>query len=158
MKTKNKPECGVVLYHSTTKKNLKKILIEGIHPSAGEGWCKLGEKAGLIVTEEMKKACEENIFLSGNLETIERNAIEDMKIDTIAIVCVPQEKISVDDKPFKEWDIYRFTQPRYQSLSEIGEVKVRGAIPPENIIGCLDIKKYTVWQNRARYLVNKNCD
>lgn len=160
MENNKKPECGAVLFHSTTKENLKKIMKEGIRPGTGKGWCELGEKAGLIVTKDMKKECEENIFLSGNIERLERQDLEEINIDTIAVVCVPQEKIYIDDKPFKKWDVDRFTQVPFaeQKLSEIGEIKVKGIIPPENIIGCLDIKKYNIWQNRGIYTVNKNCD
>lgn len=46
MKNNTKSECGVILFHSTTKENLKNIMKNGIRPGAGEGWCKLGKKAG----------------------------------------------------------------------------------------------------------------
>ncbi len=160
MKNNNRSECGVILFHSTTKENLKEIMKDGIRPGPEKGWCKLGKQAGLIVTKDMEKECEENIFLSGSIESLERADLAPMNIDTIVVVCVPQEKIYVDNRHFKEWDVDRFTKLPIakQRLSEFAEVKIRGSISPENIIGCLDIKKYTIWQNRGRYTVNKNCD
>ncbi len=154
-----KSECGTVLFHSTTKENLKKIMKDGIRPGAGIGWCELGKKAGFTVTEEMEDECKKNIFMSSSLESLERMHIEPLKMETIAIVCVPQEQIYIDDKPFKEWDVDRFTKLPIakQRLSEIDPIKVGGTVPPENIVGCLDIKKYTRWQNRGRYIVNKDC-
>ncbi len=136
MKSNTKSECGTVLFHSTTKENLKKIIKNGIYPGAGEGWCKLGKKAGLDVKKEMEEECKKNIFMSGSLESLERIDLEPLKMETIVIACVPQEKIYVDDEPFEKWDIDRFTRSAYatQNLSEIGPVKVRGIIPPENII------------------------
>lgn len=131
---------------------------DGIRPGAGKGWCEFGKNAGFAVTKEMENECKENIFMSGSLESLERMDIQPLKMETIAIVCVPQEKIYIDDKPFKKWDIDRFLSITDQNLSEIGPIKVRGIVPPENIIGCLDIKKYTKWQNRGRYIINKNCD
>lgn len=159
MKNNGKSECGTVLFHSTTKENLKKIMKSGIRPGAGEGWCKLGKKAGFTVTRDMEDECKKNIFMSGSLESLERMGLEPLKMETIVIACVPQEKIYIYDKPFKQWDEDRFTKPPIaeQNLSQIGPVKVIGIIPPENIIGCIDIKKYTRWQNRGRYTVNKNC-
>jgi hypothetical protein len=161
--TNKKIECGAVLFHSTTKKNLKNIMKEGIKPGAGEGWCKLAVNAGIISSikmKEMEKECKENTFLSGSLEFLERMDLEPMDIDTIAILCLPQEKLYIDNKPFKEWDKDRFTKLPIgdQRLSQLSEIKVKETIPPENIIGCLDIKKFAFIQNRARYLINKNCD
>lgn len=145
----NKSECGVILFHSTTKENLKKIMKDGISPGVGKGWCELGKKAGLTVTKDMEDECKENIFMSGTMESLERMDLEPLNMETIAIVCVPQEKIYIDDKPFKKWDIDRFTKLPIaeQNLSEIAQIKIKGIIPPENIIGCLDIRKYTRWQN-----------
>jgi|GEM_PF-4031901 hypothetical protein len=109
MKSNGKSECGIVLFHSTTKENLKNIMKNGIRPGVGEGWCKLGKKAGLTVTKEMEDECKENIFMSESLESLERMDLEPLNMETIIIACVPQEKIYVDDKPFKQWDIDRFT-------------------------------------------------
>lgn len=159
-----KTECGAVLFHSTTKKNLENIMKEGIKPGAGEGWCKLAVKAGIISSVKMKeleKECKENTFLSGSLEFLERMDLEPMDIDTVAILCLPPEKLYIDNKPFKEWDKDRFTKlpiTEKQRLSEIEEIKVKETIPPENIIGCLDIKEFAFIQNRGRYITNKNCD
>jgi hypothetical protein len=163
MGNNKRSECGAILFHSTTKKNLKNIMKEGIKPGSGEGWCKLAAKAGIISTikmQEIEKECKENTFLSGSLEFLERMDLGPMDIDTIVLLCLPQEKLYIDKKPFKEWDIDRFTKLPFgeQRLSQIDEIKVKDVIPPEDIIGCLNIKKSTYIQNRGKYIINKNCD
>ncbi len=101
------------------------------------------------------------------------------KLDTVAILCIPQKKIFIHrkkdekyvDEPFKEWDLRKFEElpEDSQFISQYPEIRVKETIPPENIIGCIDIIKknneihniYNIkdWDapNRFRYMINKEC-
>ena len=153
-------DCGVVLFHATKKENLPKILKEGIKPGAGKGLCeavyskKVREPVGGI--EKAKKECETNIFLSGSLDRIEELGLKrGYELDTVLVVCLPQEKIFIDNKPFLDWESNR--NPDNEIISGLFEVTVKDIIKPENIIGCLDIKEDSVIPNLGVYTINKQC-
>ncbi len=66
-------ECELILYHATTKENLKGILREGIRPGMSGGWCDLAIKQAaeefgfennidsIDGYEAYKQECKENI-------------------------------------------------------------------------------------------------
>lgn len=140
---------------------------EGLKSGMKGGWCDLAEKVGMGTFD--KKDCKENIFLSGSLdEGIEKYSplLRETGIDRVAIVCIPQEDVIIGKEPFKSWDFRRAEELREheQLISQYPEIKVKGYISPENIIGCLNIKNYNIHgfeedeaPNRMRYTINKEC-
>ena len=164
--TKDK-ECGIIAFHATTKENLPRIMKEGLKPGMKDGWCDLTEKIGLCKFDS-RGECKENVFLAGSLdEGIEKYGLKEMGVDRVIIVCIPQEDVIIGKEPFKSWDLRRAEELREheQLISQYPEIKVKGAIPPENIIGCLNIKTYNIHPgmeediapNRMRYTINKDC-
>lgn len=209
-KDKNK-ECGLVVYHTTTKENMKKIMKEGLKPGMKGGWCDIYEKAELtkgstgkyleLVKErvaDFKRRCKENISVSGSLDGLEAlfigNQIND--IDTVAILCIPQKNawvsVGMDKASFEDFDTERLYQrgadkgaEMFQSekvnynvvsfskykmtMSEYDDIMIKEIIPPENIIGCIDIVKENnkitnihnkegfSGPNRHTYRINKEC-
>lgn len=146
-------ECELILYHATTKENLKGILREGIRPGMSGGWCDLAikqvredyasedrtseDEIGLLIEEyeAYKQECKENIWLTSSLFKFEEETAMPRGIDTIIILCVPKDKIFIDEIPFSQWekdnDLY--------DIYKRGSISMRETIPPENIIGCLNI-------------------
>ena len=41
MEDKERPECELLLFHSTTKENMKGIMKDGLRPGMKGGWCDL---------------------------------------------------------------------------------------------------------------------
>ncbi len=148
VQTKVPKECELILYHATTKENLKGILREGIRPGMSGGWCDLAIKQVEeeyiskdeidLLTEEYeayKQECKENIWLFSSLFKFEEETAMPRSIDTIIILCVPKDKVFVDGIPLSQWekdnDLY--------NIYKRGSISTRETIPPENIIGCLNI-------------------
>ena len=209
-KDKNK-ECGLVVYHSTTKENMKDIMKEGLKPGMKGGWCDMYEKTELTKgltgkdlefakekAEGFREECKKNISVSGSLEGLEAlftgNQMND--IDTIVVLCVPQKNawvsVKSDKRSFEDFDTERLYErgankgaERFQSerinynepsfsyykitMSEYDDILIKENIPPENILGCLDIVKENNkitnihnkegfgGPNRHRYRINKEC-
>jgi len=209
-KDKNK-ECGLVVFHATTKENMKTIMKEGLKPGMKGGWCDMFEKTGLTKVstekdiefikqkaEDFRIKCKENTSVSGSLDGLEAlllvNEIND--IDTVAIICIPQKnariRVKMNEKSFEDFDTERLHQrgadkgkERFLSekvnynevsfsdykltMSEYEDILIKENIPPENIIGCLDIVKENnkitnihnkegfSGPNRHTYRINKEC-
>lgn len=173
MKDKEKPICELLLFHSTTKNNLKGIMKEGIRPGMPGGWCDLEIKRierdisseEKEVTEmqikEMKaykEECKENIFLSPNFHSLEGEMPEGS--DTIIVTCLPKEKVFIPSRklhryvPFEEWE-------DIGSEEKYGQVIVKETISPRYIVGCLDVEgKREIGSNlgATKFKINKNCD
>lgn len=175
-------KCGIIGFHATTKENIKKIMKEGIKPGMKGGWCDIAARAiGRKLSDDEIEECKNNIFVSGSLDhAIETYYPELPDLDTVVVVCVPQEKAFLytakarkekRDEPFEEWDLRRFEEMKEeeQFISQYPELRIKDTIPPENIIGCLDIvKEYHKipniynkpdWDapNRYRYKINRDC-
>lgn len=149
MTNKERPLCELVLFHSTTKENLKGIMKDGIKPGMKGGWCDLWIKQAEkeipplskeeIEThkremEEYKEECKENIFVTSDFHHLEGSEV-------ILILCLPKKMVFVPSRslqrlvPFEEWinlgdsvddDILQFI--------------VKETIPPYYIIGYLEIE------------------
>lgn len=151
-------KCGIVLFHTTKKENLAGIFKTGIKPGEGKGWCEAVKSGTSItpLTEKDIKECQENIFLSGSLDNLETLPLkEEFGMDTILITCIPQDKIYINNKSFEQWYEERKIDDK---LSRYDEIKVKDTIPPENIIGCLNIEEDTVVPNLGIYSINRKCN
>jgi hypothetical protein len=169
---KDKSTCELLLFHSTTKNNLKVIMKEGIKPGMKGGWCDLMiKKIGTMIEkqevkkdaaereiseiEDIRKMCQEDIFMSANIYNLERQMPEGT--DTIIAACVPKKDAYIVGIPFDKW---RNTGVTFQDYMDETEITVKGTIPPENIIGCLDIderkERGPIFDTKFRS--NKNCD
>ena len=117
------PECELLLFHSTTKENLKGIMIEGLRPGMKGGWCdlwiKMMEKeipplskeeleANRRQMEEYREECKEVIFLSPSFHDLESEMPEGS--ETILIICLPKKMVYISSTklhkyvPFEEWE------------------------------------------------------
>jgi hypothetical protein len=145
-------ECGIIAFHATTKENMKKIMKEGLKPGGSGGWIDIAQKASPSDKEhyEMYRSKKERTFLAGNLgDGIESYYPSIPNLDTVAILCIPQEDIYKQfgriyeelDEQFKQWDKRRFKEIHRSSpfISRYPEIRLREKISPENIIGCMDI-------------------
>ena len=164
-------KCGVVLYHATRKENLPDILENGLSPGAGKGWChavfeeKLQPRTS-IIQGEAEKECSEYIFAAGSLDKLEDISLKDgLGSDTVMMICVPQEDIIIDDKPFDEWEEDRgmIVSEKLEALgldviSNYREIKIKNKVLPKQIIGCIDIIKDSPYVgNMGTYKVNSQC-
>jgi len=141
-------ECELILYHATTKENLKGILREGIRPGMSGGWCDLAikqavEELGLEDNihpeideyEIYKQECKENIWLFASLFKFEEETAMQRAIDTIIILCLPKSKVFIDGIPLLQWEENNDLYDIYRR----GRISVREIIPIENIVGYLNI-------------------
>ncbi len=165
--------CELLLFHSTTKDNLRSIMKEGIKPGMKGGWCDLWikqlekeippltkeelerEKRGI---DKYRKECQEYIFLSPDFHALEHETPEGS--ETIIILCIPKKIAYIPSLklqrviPFEEWE-------QIHDLSkEYNEVLVKETISPRYIIGCLDIDlkervPYSL-MGRTKFKINKN--
>ena len=166
-----KDPCELVLFHSTTKENLKGIMKEGIKPGMKGGWCDLMIKKlekmvkekeikketaeeEISEIEDIKKVCQEEIFMSANIHDLERKMPKGS--DTIIVTCVPKKNVRVMGMPFDKWIETGGTLQEYMIQTE---VTTKDIIPPENIIGCLDIeeKKEKGPNFVTKFRANKEC-
>ncbi len=173
MTNKEKPICELLLFHSTTKDNLKGIMKEGIKPGMKGGWCdlwikQLGEDLPKEELEEEKmgiepyrKECKENIFLSPSFHGLEEEMPEGS--ETIVVTCLPKEKVFMASRtlprhiPFEEWEATR--NPLEEKFT--GQVAVKETIHPKYIVGCLDVegkKELGTSIGETKFKINKNCD
>ena len=156
-------ECGTVLFHATRKENLKNIMKEGLKPGGGQGWC---EAFGKSFPREELESCKKFVHLSGRLDILETEELGDIGLDRVIIACVQPEKLLVRGKSFQQWNSKRNKSRTYdissdtmksEVLSDLFEVRTLDTIPPENIIGCLDVKESTRIGNLGKYKINKEC-
>lgn len=172
MTNKEKSICELLLFHSTTKDNLKGIMKEGIKPGMPGGWCDLEIKRIereeekevreklLKDMQDYKEECKKNIFLSPDFHALEEEMPRGS--ETIIATCLPKEKVFIPSRklhryvPFEEWEkIERSLEEEYN------QVIAKETIPPRYIIGCLDVEGKREWGSDpgvTKFKINKNCD
>lgn len=172
MINKEKPICELLLFHSTTKDNLKGIMKEGIKPGMPGGWCDLEIKRAereeekevreklLKDMQDYKEECKKNIFLSPDFHSLEGEMPEGS--ETIIATCLPKEKVFIPSRklhryvPFEEWEKIS------SSLEEeYNQVIVKETISPRYIVGCLDVegkREFGSDIGTTKFKINKNCD
>lgn len=165
-------ECELLLFHSTTKKNLQGIMKDGIKPGMKGGWCDQWDKKlekeipssieelkrEKVFIEEYRKECQEYIFLSTDFHSLEHEMPEES--DTILIICLPKKKVIIPSRklgryvPFEEWEeISNSVNEEYR------QVLVKEIISPHYILGCLDVEGEREWGSdpgATRFRINKN--
>lgn len=168
-----KPICELLLFHSTTKENLKGIMKNGIKPGKTGGWCDLEMKnigrdeedkelrEKLVASiQDYKEECNTAIFLSPDFHHLEHEMPEGS--ETIIIVCIPKEKVLVHSYKLHRYVTFEEWEKMQGSTSEpYMEVIVKEAIPPRYIIGCLDIegkRERFSDPGDTKFKINKNCD
>ncbi len=172
MINKEKRICELLLFHSTTKENLKGIMKEGIKPGMRGGWCdlwiKMLEKDISLSKEEFemqkkemeeyKEECKNVIFLSPDFHALEGEMPEGS--ETIIILCLPKEMVFIPSKklhryvPFEEWEKLSIDE-------EYLQVIVKETISPKYIVGCLDVegkREVDSELGATKFNINKNCD
>ena len=146
------PICELLFFHSTTKENLKGIMIDGIKPGMKGGlcdlWIKMLEKETPSLSkeelevqkkdiEEYKKECKDVIFLSPDFHELE----SEMPIgsETIIILCLPKKMVYIPSVklhryvPFEEWEELDIDE-------EYKQVIVKETISPHYIVGYLHVE------------------
>lgn len=170
----NKETCELLLFHSTTKDNLKGIMKEGIKPGMKGGWCdlwikKLEEEIPPLPKEQLeeekrgiegyKEECKKVIFLSPDFHALEGEMPEGS--ETIIILCLPKEMVFIPSTklhryvPFEEWEKLSIDE-------EYLQVIVKETISPKYIVGCLDVENPEERYIGApigdtKFRINKNC-
>jgi hypothetical protein len=189
-----KGECGTVAFYPATKKDMKNIVENGLKPGTKNSWqdihCNMRKK----IIGEKREDCDKNTFLSGSLDYGIENFLPKLPdLDAVAALCIPQDKIYLPkekyvkgykeplyedtgeeyiDETFEDWDARRGDELLDQEgmfLYQHPEIVIKETIPPENIIGCIDIiknnngtlktydKDVSGAPNRYRYKINKKC-
>lgn len=161
--------CDLLLFHSTTKENLKGIMKEGIKPGMKGGWCDLWIKRLEIDLEnkemikgiqEYKEECKHFIFLSPSFHALESEMPKGS--DTILVVCIPKEIAYIPSRKldryitFEEWETTRDLKEKFEEQ----QIIVKETILPKYIIACLDVEGEKEWdgQGEYRFRINKNCE
>jgi len=167
-KNKSK-ECELLLFHSTTKKNLQGIMKEGIRPGMKGGWCDQWDKKlesehsskeelerEKKFIDEYRKECQEYIFFSTDFHSLEHEMPEES--DIIIIVCLPKKMVIIPSRklgryvPFEEWE-----EIRSSVKEDYRQVLVKEIISPHYIIGCLDVfeREWLSDLGKTRFRINK---
>lgn len=140
--------CELLLFHSTTKDGLKKIIKDGcLQPGMNGGWCDLEikriereeakvDKGRLIKEmEDYKEECKDFIFFGTDFHELEHEMPEGCNV--ILVVCLPKSMVLIPSRkvkryiPFDEWDDV--------DGGEFRQVLVRDRIDIEYIVGCLEV-------------------
>lgn len=162
MTNKEKYKCELLLFHSTTKENLKGIMKEGIKPGMKGGWCDLWTRAygeeGKESVEMYRKECQTNIFLSSSFHKLEEEMPEGS--ETIIAVCLPKRMVNIKDIPFEKWE--KTHDPFKEKFENVAQVAVKEIISPQYIVGCLDVenseKRYPGSSvGDTKFRINKDC-
>lgn len=150
MENKERLECELLLFHSTTKENLKGIMKDGLRPGMKGGWCDLWIK--MLEREELpqeqfeiqkrdiedyKKECSEVIFLSPNFHDLESEMPEGS--ETILILCLPKRMVYIPSVKLKRYVLFEEWE-ELDTDEEYKQVIVKETIHPRYIIGYLDVK------------------